>query len=237
MNQDFKVVLGKSDVLSSWGELCPMKFSSAVDSFHILPSPVTNFPAYSRALISLAIEHHVDLFLPVCGAGSTVEDAKAAEEMSAKTNGKCRTFIQDPETVLDLHDKDRFQQLVEELGFAVPKGKLVHSVDEAIDFLKRERTDSQGREVGYIIKCTELDENRGDLTLFPFEGDNKEMTKTKRHFESLKLQMSRKYPYVIQEFIPGQGKQSSPLSKCISNFPLQNGALTLLSWMDKSQPL
>lgn len=214
-----------------------MKFSSAVDSFHILPSPVTNFPAYSRALISLAIEHHVDLFMPVCGAGSTVEDAKAAEEMSAKTSGKCRTFIQDPETVLDLHDKDRFQQLVEELGFAVPKGKLVHSVDEAIQFLKEERTDIQGREVGYIIKCTELDENRGDLTLFPFEGDNKEMSQTRRHFESLKLKMSAKYPYVIQEFIPGQGKHVYVPCLLDSDLSFQSGVRTLRSSMDKLLPL
>ncbi|KAJ9125159.1 hypothetical protein QFC22_000113 [Naganishia vaughanmartiniae] len=195
-------VIGVEEV--GWGELCPMRFSSAVDSFHIVPSPTTDFPAYSRTLISLAIEHHVDLFLPVCGAGSTVEDAKAAQEMSAKTNGRCKTFIQDPETVLDLHDKDRFQNLVEELGFAVPIGKLVHSVDEAITFLKEVRQDEQGNEVGYIIKCTELDENRGDLTTFPLLGDDQNLTKTRKHFDELKLKMSRKYPYVIQEFIPGQ---------------------------------
>jgi hypothetical protein len=183
-----------------------MKYSSAVDSFHLVPPAGSNYTAYSNSLISLAIEHHVDLFLPVCGVVSEVEDAKAAETMAIKTGGRCKTFIQDPETINQLHDKDQFINLVDSLGFPVPKGKLVFSTEEAMSFLTAERRDEQGREIGYIIKCTELDENRGDLTTFPFKGDDEKMTKTRKHFDGLRLKMSKKYPYVIQEFIPGQGE-------------------------------
>ena len=188
-----------------------MKYSSAVDSFHLLPSASTQYTEYSNSLISLAIEHHVDLFLPVCGVASEVEDAKAAETMAVKTGGRCKTFIQDPETISQLHDKDEFINLVDSLGFPVPRGKLVYSVDEAMDFLYSEAKDEHGRGVGFIIKCTELDENRGDLTTYPFAGDDIKMSKTRKHFDGLKLKMSRKYPYVLQEYIPGQGKSTSRL--------------------------
>jgi hypothetical protein len=64
-------------------------------------------------------EAHETVFVvqvEVSGAGSSIEDAQAADEMFRKTKGRCRTFIQDPETMLDLHDKDRFMSLVESLG-------------------------------------------------------------------------------------------------------------------------
>ncbi len=194
--------------LHSWGNLCPMRFSAAVNHFYLLPSPVTNYPAYAAKLLELAQKHQVDLFIPVCGAASTVEDARAAEEMTAQTGGRCRVFIQDPETVLDLHDKDRFQNLVGKLGLPTPRGVLINSVSEAMAFLKSERLDEKTASNGYILKCIELDENRGDLTLFPLAGDDAMLSRTETHFANLKLPMSKKYPYVLQEFIPGQGESA-----------------------------
>jgi hypothetical protein len=135
-----------------------------------------------------------------------VEDARAAEDMAAKTSGRCLTFIQDPDTILALHDKDRFMKLVENLGMPTPRGKLFTSVDEAMQFLKEEKREEKSVQNGYILKCIELDENRGDLTLFPLEGDDEAMSRTELHFANLKLPISNKFPYVLQEFIPGQGK-------------------------------
>jgi hypothetical protein len=195
-----------------------MRFSSAVDAFHILPPAASSYAAYSAALLSIAQHHKATLFIPVSGAGSSVEDARAADEMFKQTGGRCRTFIQDPETMLDLHDKDRFMALVEKLGFATPKGQMVKSVDEAMAFLEKDRAEGPK----YILKCMGLDENRGDMTLYPIkrgreekrtaeqDGDERrgrvDMTETRRRLEGLKLAITDKCPYVFQEFIPGQGE-------------------------------
>ncbi|WVF66751.1 hypothetical protein IAT40_001493 [Kwoniella sp. CBS 6097] len=181
-----------------WGELCPMRFSSAVDKFYILPPAADSYKRYSAKLLDIARIHSVDLFIPVSGAGSSVEDAQAAEEMFDATKGTCRTFIQDPETMLDLHDKDRFMALIERLGFPTPSGKMVTSVEEAMAFLR------QDKEPKYVLKCMGLDENRGDMTLYPLKGDDKELSKTKGALKGLRLKITKDCPYVFQEFIPGQ---------------------------------
>ncbi|WWC89624.1 uncharacterized protein L201_004549 [Kwoniella dendrophila CBS 6074] len=184
-----------------WGEYCPMRFSSAIDRFYILPAAAKSYERYSKKLLSIAQLHSATLFIPVSGAGSSVEDSKAADEMFIATNGKCRTFIQDPETMEDLHDKDKFMALVDKLGLKIPSGKMVESVEEAITFLKE---DEQFLEPKYVFKCMGLDENRGDMTLFPLKGDNKELIKTRMFLEKLNLKITKDCPYVFQEFIPGQ---------------------------------
>ncbi|WVQ94364.1 hypothetical protein IAU59_001443 [Kwoniella sp. CBS 9459] len=183
-----------------WGELCPMRFSSAVDNFYILPPAAASYKRYSGKLLDIARTHSVDLFIPVSGAGSSVEDAQAAEEMFTATKGTCRTFIQDPETMLDLHDKDRFMALVERLGFPTPSGKMIIGVQEAMAFLKQD----DKKEPKFVLKCMGLDENRGDMTLYPLKGDDKELSKTQAALNGLRLKITKDCPYVFQEFIPGQ---------------------------------
>jgi hypothetical protein len=177
-----------------------MRFSSALDQFYLLPPAATSYSRYSQQLLSIALAHSATLFIPVSGAGSSIEDAQAADEMFTRTKGLCRTFIQDPETMLDLHDKDRFMALVDKLGMEIPGGKMVESVEEAMDFLKQE-----GREPKYILKCMGLDENRGDMTLYPLSGDDEGLRRTERALKGLRLGISKECPYVFQEFIPGQG--------------------------------
>lgn len=177
-----------------------MRFSSSVDHFHLLPTAAASYSAYSSALLHLAKQHGVTLFIPVSGAGSSVEDARAADEMFKQTQGTCQTFIQDPETMLDLHDKDRFMQLVSKLGLSIPSGKMVESVDEAMEFLRGEE-----REPRFVLKCMGLDENRGDMTLFPLWGDDEKLSNTRKWLDGLKLGITPDCPYVFQEFIPGQG--------------------------------
>nr|XP_019045967.1 hypothetical protein I302_04707 [Kwoniella bestiolae CBS 10118]OCF24897.1 hypothetical protein I302_04707 [Kwoniella bestiolae CBS 10118] len=184
-----------------WGEYCPMRYSAAIDRFHILPSAARSYDRYSKKLLSIVQLHSATLFIPVSGAGSSVEDARAADEMFVATEGRCRTFIQDPETMEDLHDKDKFMHLVERLGMRIPSGEMVNSVEEALSFL---REDDQFLEPKYIFKCMGLDENRGDMTLYPLKGDDKELTRTRQSLESLNLKITKDCPYVFQEFIPGQ---------------------------------
>lgn len=183
-----------------------MKFSLAVDYFFLLPPSSKSYESYSKRLLSIAKKENVTLFIPVSGAGSSIEDSKAADEMFKETKGKCKTFIQDPETMEDLHDKDKFMSLVKKLGMKIPDGKMVMNVDDAIDFLSESGlVDGGGLEPKFILKCMGLDENRGDMTLFPLKGDDEKLSKTKKRLESLKLKISKECPYVFQEFIPGQG--------------------------------
>jgi hypothetical protein len=209
-----------------------MRFSKAVDHFHLLPTAAASYSAYSSRLLSLAKQHRVTLFIPVSGAGSSVEDSRAADEMFNETKGRCRTFIQDPETMLDLHDKDRFMGLVEKLGFPIPAGKMVTSVQEALNYLRK-----GDREPTYVLKCMGLDENRGDMTLFPLEGDNQKLARTRKALETLKLAISEECPYVFQEFIPGQGTSMLCLNR-LSDAATdeKNGARTLQSWTAESPP-
>lgn len=186
-----------------------MRFSSAVDEFYLLPPASESNEAYSSALIHIAQTQSATLFIPVSGAGSSVEDARAGETMSSLTKGKCRTFIQDPETMLDLHEKDRFMSLVERLGFTTPAGGVVESVDQAWTFLKKhDEGGKREREPRFILKCLGLDENRGDMTLFPLEGDDAGYSRTRRVLEGLRLKISKECPYVFQEFIPGPGESA-----------------------------
>ena len=181
----------------SWGELCPMRFSQAVDSFHLLPSPTT-FTAYRDAICSLAKLHNASLFIPVSGVASSVQDAMLREELLQETKGRCLTFIQDPETMEDLHDKDRFMSLLSAIGSKAPKFARVSSVDEAINVF--------GTNVApmFVAKCLGLDENRGDLRLYPLEGDDPKLSKTRIALEHLEI--SPKNPYQLQEFVQGQGE-------------------------------
>ena len=177
-----------------------MRFSNSIDKFYILPSAAQSYDRYRDTLIQIAQSESATLFIPVSGAGSSVEDARAAETMSTATKGKCRTFIQDPTTMLDLHDKDRFMALVEKLGFTIPTGRLVEDVDQAIKFLRKD-----GQKTRYILKCLGLDENRGDMTLFPLDGDGKDLEMTRRMLSGLATPITKDCPYVFQEFIPGPG--------------------------------
>lgn len=203
-----------------------MRYSSSLHQFHLLPPASTSYSAYSSALLHIAKMHRATLFIPVSGAGSSVEDARAADEMFIKTGGRCRTFIQDPETMLDLHDKDRFISLVGRLGMRVPEGKMVESVEEGLKFLReggggsksgspavrnngngaRSLSDRGEVEPKYVLKCMGLDENRGDMTLYPVKGDDGELSMTRRKLQGLGMGISKECPYVFQEFIPGQGE-------------------------------
>lgn len=193
-----------------------MRFSSSIDEFYLLPPASESYTQYRDTLIHIAQSQQATLFIPVSGAGSSVEDAQAAETMSKATNGRCRTFIQDPETMKDLHDKDRFMALVDRLGFTIPAGKMVESVQEAVEFLKEYDCEhntgrggdgnGSGPEPRFILKCLGLDENRGDMTLFPLKGDDVNLGKTRRALEGLRLGISKECPYVFQEFIPGPGE-------------------------------
>lgn len=92
--------------------------------------------------------------------------------------------------------------LVGRLGMAVPNGRMVKSVDQAMEYLR-----SQGSlEPNYVLKCMGLDENRGDMTLFPLERDDEKLARTRGALVGLATRITEECPYVFQEFVPGQGE-------------------------------
>jgi hypothetical protein len=103
--------------------------------------------------------------------------------------------------------------LVKRLGFTIPTGQLVEDVDQAIGFLGSDK--GKGKE--YILKCLGLDENRGDMTLFPLHGDEGDriLSRTRRLLQGLATPITVDCPYVFQEFIPGPGECFSILLKLL----------------------
>ena len=201
-----------------------MRFSKSIDHFYLLPPASKSYARYTSKLLSIAQIHSATLFIPVSGVASSVEDARAGEEMFRQTQGKCRTFIQDPETMLDLHDKDRFMALVERLGMKIPEGKMITSVEQAMEYLRARGRDGVDvrLESKYVLKCMGLDENRGDMTLFPLKGDDEKLNNTRVFMEGLKQKITEECPYVFQEFIPGQGGYS--YQKVTQEWTFENGS-------------
>lgn len=62
---------------------------------------------YIDALVAIANEERIDLFVPCSGAGTTLEDAIAAQQMrqAGERRSKLVTVIQDPELAETLHEK------------------------------------------------------------------------------------------------------------------------------------
>ncbi|SNX83285.1 uncharacterized protein MEPE_01992 [Melanopsichium pennsylvanicum] len=217
----WKVVLVEEQ---GWGNLAAPRFSNSVSKFHLLPPsslPARKAPEkegrqvtpYVEALVEIALKEKVDLFFPCSGAGSTGQDAAAAQILLERTHGRVRSMIQTPELVEALHEKDRFIALLQRLDMAAPRSEIVFSVDEAIYKLQSE---------GYprsILKCAaELDDiGRADMTLYPllntttFEPD---WEKTRKRLSNLSIPLCQRTPYILQEFIGDRiDKSASAKSK------------------------
>ena len=179
-----------------------MRFSRGVDHFYLISCPNTAFDSYVSKLCSIASKHSATLFIPVSGVASSVEDAQVAEVLRRHTKGKCTTFIQDEDTMDTLHDKQRFMDLLERLDMRKPQGQRIISVDEGVHYL---RNSPSGTRPTYVLKCTGVDENRGDLTLYPLAKDDQSCQRTRLQLEKLVIPISPSSPYVFQEFIAGQG--------------------------------
>ena len=105
----------------------------------------------------------------------------------------------------DLHDKQKFMDLAQDLDMLKPRGQRITSVNEAIQYLK---DSPSGSRPAYVLKCLGVDENRGDLTLYPLDKDDKAFGRTRTKLEKLSTPITTSDPYVFQEFISGQGDAS-----------------------------
>ncbi|PWN26535.1 hypothetical protein BDZ90DRAFT_233157 [Jaminaea rosea] len=187
-----------------WGLLSPARFSRFVDAFHLVPSGGGKH--YVDALVAIAEAEKAELFVPCSGAGTTHEDALAADKMrrqrtSAKSSDGFRAVIQDPELVLELHEKDKFITLTRSYSLDAPESILVDSPQELLKLLRLPKQPPR------ILKCAaELDDvGRSDLTLYPLrnKAGAPDFKATERRISSLPIPISKQTPYIAQEFIGG----------------------------------
>lgn len=145
----YRVVLADE---AYWGRLAAARFSRCVAAYYDLPDPQNSHEAYERRIRSIVAQEGVKLWVCASSAGATINDAKVAERVR-KEDG-IRAFIQSTAEAEKLHNKDLFMDLCEELGFTIPEGKLVTTVDEAVAFLHSD--ERKGRK--FIVKTTALDD-------------------------------------------------------------------------------
>lgn len=108
----FMLRLKRSDIVTSDGLSSATRFSKYVSKFYKLPVPIPGDEAslalYVNEMVSIAAKEDIDYFIPCSGAGTTVEDAKAAQYMSEQSNGRVQSFIASPDLTKVLHEKVRF---------------------------------------------------------------------------------------------------------------------------------
>ncbi|KAE8269792.1 hypothetical protein A4X09_0g2556 [Tilletia walkeri] len=215
--QGYRVVLVEE---RGWGELCATRFSNAVSIFRLVPSG--GGQDYVDGLVNIALEESITLFVPCSGAGTTVQDAHAAQLMRKRSGGAIDTLIQDPDLAETLHEKDRFIDLVHELGLEAPQSRIIRSPEEALEYLRQQDV-SKG---GVLLKAaTVLDDvGRNDMTTYPLRDARTSEIDWKgteaRVRRGLAIPISSSTPYAAQEFIGGPGA-----SEWCSHATVWNGQL------------
>jgi len=168
------------------------RFSQALDEYYTVTTPLdrVSWAKYAEEMLKLVKLQGVDLWVPVSGVASTIEDALLKSVIEEETG--CRTFQPDPKTCELLHDKHKFIQAVREAGLKAPVTVLVESQEEVFNVLR-------GRpDLTFIVKCVELDDvSRADMTKLP----QPTPLETERFIHSLDISPQKRW--VVQQFIRG----------------------------------
>jgi hypothetical protein len=101
-------------------------------------------------------------------------------------------------------EQDKFIDMVQEMGLDVPESHLVNSVEELLELL---RSPDRPR---MIIKCSNVldDVARSDMTTYPLLNPSTRKADwgtTERRLRNLKIPIAPATPYIVQEFIGGEG--------------------------------
>ena len=162
------------------------RFSRAVAGFYTVPVPEKDPEGYCNALIAIAQEENIDLFVPVSSPIASYYDSLAKKALEPY----CESIHLDPEVTEILDDKHAFCSKARELGLSAPKVFRITDPQQVLDF------DFESDGSKYIIKSIPYDSVlRLDLTRLPFP----EMESYVRS-----LPISEDKPWVMQEFIRGQ---------------------------------
>ena len=189
------------------GSLACARFSQAVDKYYLLPLAPHDYEgirdsAYIDAIKSIVAQEHVDAWVPCSTVHATMYDSETARQINAEKLGgtdaatPCDTFIQHPDIASSLHWKDRFYDLLMQLGFPTPESKRVTNIAQALDFLYSPSRPSRS----YILKCLTLDDlARDDLTLLPLATREE----TLAHLKAMPTPMNHATPFLLQRFLTG----------------------------------
>ncbi|NJK54718.1 MAG: ATP-grasp domain-containing protein [Pleurocapsa sp. SU_5_0] len=162
------------------------RFSRAVQGFFTVPVPEKEPEAYCQALVDIAKEKNIDLFVPVSSPIASYYDSLAKKALEPY----CESIHLDPEQTAILDDKYAFCSKAREFGLSAPKVFRITDPQQILDF------DFASDGSKYIVKSIPYDSVlRLDLTRLPFP----EMAE---YLESLPISESK--PWVMQEFIRGQ---------------------------------
>ena len=162
------------------------RFSRAVRGFFTVPVPELDPEGYCQALVAIAQQKNIDLFVPVSSPIASYYDSLAKKALEPY----CESIHLDPEVTAILDDKHAFCSKARELGLSAPKVFRITDPQQILDF----DFDSDGSK--YIVKSIPYDSVlRLDLTRLPFEG-------MEEYVRSLPISEAK--PWVMQEFIRGR---------------------------------
>lgn len=162
------------------------RFSRAVKRFFTVPVPEKDSEGYSQALVEIAKNNQIDLFVPVSSPIASYYDSLAKRALEPY----CESMHLTPEETLILDDKHAFCRKAAELGLSAPKVFRITDAQQVLDF-DFEKDGSQ-----YILKSIPYDSVlRLDLTRLPFDG-------MEAYVRSLPISTDK--PWVMQEFIRGK---------------------------------
>jgi len=165
------------------------RFSNAVDRFYTVPAPEKDPEGYSQALLAIAKQENIDLYVPVCSPVASYYDSLAKSVLA----GCCEVFHFDAEVTQMLDDKYAFAEKARSLGLSVPKSFKITDPEQVINF------DFSDEKRPYILKSIPYDSvRRLNLTKLPCatQAETADFVKS--------LPISPEKPWIMQEFIPGQ---------------------------------
>ncbi|MEL7075170.1 MAG: ATP-grasp enzyme [Cyanobacteria bacterium J06555_3] len=162
------------------------RFSRAVKGFFTVPVPEKEPEAYCQALVAIAQQKQIDLFIPVSSPIASYYDSLAKKALEPY----CESIHLDPAETAILDDKHAFCTKAREFGLSAPKVWRITDPQQILDF------DFASDGSKYIVKSIPYDSVlRLDLTRLPFP-------EMEEYVRSLPISESK--PWVMQEFIRGQ---------------------------------
>ena len=165
------------------------RFSSAVDRFYTVPAPQKDPEGYTQALLNIAKQENVDIYIPVCSPVSSYYDSLAKPVLS----GCCEVFHFDADITKMLDDKFAFSEKARSLGLSVPKSFKITNPEQILNF------DFSNETRKYILKSIPYDSvRRLNMTKLPCDTPEETAAFVKS------LPISEEKPWIMQEFIPGQ---------------------------------
>ena len=165
------------------------RFSRAVDAFYTVPAPQKDPEAYIQALVNIAKQENIDVYIPVCSPISSYYDSLAKPALA----GCCEVFHFDADITKMLDDKFAFAQTAQSFGLSVPKSYKITHPQQVLDF------DFSTEQHKYILKSIPYDSvRRLNLTKLPCN------TRAETAAFVNSLPISEEKPWIMQEFITGK---------------------------------